>query len=41
MKTRNPVAGNAWKANRSAIMKDRKKEELRRKCRKKNPPEDS
>lgn len=33
MKTRNPVAGNAWRYNKPQIVKDKKKEERKRACR--------
>lgn len=34
MKTRNPVAGNAWKYNKTKVLPDKKKESQRRVFRK-------
>ena len=36
---RNPIARNAWKFNKPKVVVDRKKEERRLKCRKKDDDE--
>lgn len=35
MKTRNPIARNTWKFNKPKVVTDKKKEQRRRACRKK------